>query len=571
MTAPADASPPFSPAPAPPVWDGAALLGAIEAGTERLLANRDAINALNVFPVPDGDTGTNMGLTMRAAVEEGRQALAPRIGVGVMAARIAFGALMGARGNSGVILSQVFRGVARAVEGKDEVDGRDVVRALAGARDMAYKAVMRPVEGTMLTVVRRAAERAEKVARRTPTLAAALEEAVKGAADGLASTPDLLDVLRQAGVVDAGGRGLLHILEGMAAFARGEALPGRDIAEPAAVPPGQEMAFLDRIEELHGLDGSGYCTNFVVFGDGIDFDRARADLAAMGGSAVIVGDDRVLKVHLHAANPGQVLEYALALGELDQIRIDNMQAQTRALTAQRQAAAAARHPSPPAEPQPLGTQAIVAVAAGEGLAAALRSLGASGVVAGGQTMNPSIEELLAAVAAAPSEAVILLPNNPNIVATANQVPALAAKRVAVVPSRSVPQGLAALAAFNPGAGEEENVRKMTAALSGVRTIEITQAVRDACIDRVAVAAGQAIGLLDDRLVASGEDEAAVAAATLLKAGTRDAELVTIFAGQGVAPEQVAAIRDVVATNHPGVEIEVLEGGQPHYRFIIAVE
>ncbi len=562
----------------PAVWDGGALLGAITAATDRLSVNRDAVNALNVFPVPDGDTGTNMGLTMRAAVDEARNGLAPGAGAGEIAAKIAYGALMGARGNSGVILSQVFRGFAKAIEGRQEIDGRDLAKALAGAREMAYKAVMRPVEGTMLTVVRVAAERAEVVAERTPALLTVLADAVHGAQHALATTPDLLDILRQAGVVDAGGQGIVYILEGMERYARGEGAVTVGEETTPAHPLGQDMAFLDQIEELHGDDAFGYCTNFMVFGEGIDFEHSRSALAAMGQSAVIVGDDTVLKVHIHTLNPGQVLDYALGLGSLDQIKIDNMQAQTRSLSAQRDAtrddggASVPATPRPPVpDPQPIGSQAVLAVAAGDGLAAALRSMGATGIVAGGQTMNPSIEELLAAVAAAPTDEVILLPNNSNIVLTANQVPELTSKRVGVVPSRSVPQGLAALAAYNADEALEDNVREMTAALAGVRTIELTRAVRDATLNGVSVREGQVIGLLDDCLVASGDDPTAVACATLEEANLDEAELVTIFTGEGAKPEHTADLRASIVANHPDTAVEVYDGGQPHYRFVIAVE
>ena len=576
------------------VWDGAALLAATDAATAWLEANRDRVNALNVFPVPDGDTGTNMGLTMRAAAGEGRAS--GGAAADGLAARVAFGALMGARGNSGVILSQVFRGFARAIEGRQEIDGRDLAAALTGASEMAYKAVMRPVEGTMLTVIRGAAERAEAVAARTPALEAVLAEAVRGARAALATTPDLLDILRQAGVVDAGGQGIVYILEGMDAYARGETLTA-DVAAGGG-PLGASMAFLDRVDELHGDDAFGYCTNFMVLGTGIDVDRARDDIAAMGSSAVIVGDDTVLKIHIHADNPGRVLDYALALGSLDQVKIDNMQSQTRALTLQRAepAASATAVPASAHDPPDLsasgrerpiagfpvlprlpnaeaeqGTQTVLAVAAGAGLAAALRSMGADGVVAGGQTMNPSTEELLAVVAAAPTAEVILLPNNPNIVLAANQVPALAAKRVAVVPSRSVPQGLAALSAFKPGATLAANVAAMTAALASVRTVEVTEAVRDATIDGVCVAIGQTIGLVDDRLVVAGDTAADVVGDTLAYAGVDGAELLTVFTGAGCDAAETGALRAALAARYPDLAVEVLDGGQPHYRYIVGVE
>jgi DAK2 domain fusion protein YloV len=556
--------------------DGKAVLRAAEAATAWLAAQRDAINALNVFPVPDGDTGTNMHLTMRAGVDEGRRAFSSGGGAGAVAAAVAHGALLGARGNSGVILSQVIRGFAGAIADRTAIDGRDLARGLAGARDLAYKAVVRPVEGTMLTVVRVAAERAEASAAKTASLPTVLAAAVAGARDALRTTPELLDILRQAGVVDAGGQGIVRLLEGLERYARGDTSP--DVAVLAVPAPtlGEAMGFLDRVDELHGGDAFGYCTNFVVLGEGIDADRARADLAAMGDSAVVVGDDRILKVHLHTLHPGRALEYGLALGTLDQIKIDNMQAQTRALADQRRgepepAATAAAAPTPAATAEVVGTITPIAVAAGDGLAAALRSMGAGGIVAGGQTANPSTKELLGAVERAPTPDVILLPNNPNVLLAAAQVPSLAEKRVAVVPSRSVPQGLAALAAFNHRDGLQANAAAMTAALAGVRTVELTRAVRDAAIDGVAVASGQWIGLLDDRLVAAGDDEASVVRQTLAMAGLDEAELVTVFVGDGVAAERAEELRATIAAEHPDLEVEIHRGGQPHYRYVIAVE
>ncbi len=580
------------------VWDGRALLAAIGAATEWLTANTDRVNALNVFPVPDGDTGTNMGLTMRAALSEAASA-SPDVqsSAGEVAAKVAYGSLMGARGNSGVILSQIFRGFARAVADRQEIDGRDLAAALSGAREMAYKAVMRPVEGTMLTVIRVAAERAEACAARTPSLAAVLAEAGCGAREALATTPDLLDILRQAGVIDAGGQGIVFILEGMERFSRGEQIVTRQ-EEPPPAPLGTEMAFLDQVEELHGEEAFGYCTNFMVFGEGMDFERCRAEIAAMGDSAVIVGDDRVLKVHIHVLNPGKVLDYAVGLGQLGQIKIDNMQTQTDTLVEQREQSGhakstvrsgpaigeepevtgfgfvsnreAVRAPVRPLTP-PIGHQAVLAVAAGEGLAEALRSMGATSIVHGGQTMNPSTEELLAAVEAAPANEVILLPNNPNIVLTANQVPDLSTKKVRVVPSRSVPQGMAALASFNVDDDLDRNVTDMTRALQNVRTVELTCAVRDAIINGVQVGVGQVIGLLDDRLVASGDNAAAVACKALQEAGLENAELVTIFTGEGAKSDGVDRLRQTIEVNYPDITVEVYEGGQPHYHYVIAIE
>jgi DAK2 domain fusion protein YloV len=551
------------------VWDGPALLAAIEAATDWLAAHADQVNALNVFPVPDGDTGTNMLLTMRAAVAEAT--LHNEQTAGAMAARIARGALMGARGNSGVILSQIVRGFATVIADHQALNGRDLVAALASASEMAYRAVMQPVEGTMLTVIRVAAERA--AAARRASLATVLEAAVEGARDALAETPRQLAILRHAGVVDAGGQGVVYLLEGLERYAHGETTGGERPVPAASL--GAAMTFLDQIDELHGEDAFGYCTNFMVIGEGIDVERVRADLAAMGQSAVIVGDETLLKVHLHTLNPGEALDYAVKLGELDQIKIDNIQLQTKALTVQRAAPvtpeSGAGVPFRAVAIEPVGRQAVLAVATGDGIVAALRSMGATDVIPGGETMNPSIEDLLTSVAAALADEVIILPNDPNSILTAGQVPALTSRAVRVVPSRSVPQGLAALAAFNADADLEANVATMTRALSQVRTVKLTRAVRDAMIDAVQVTAGEIIGLVDDRLIASGRDETAVACSALDRAGLDEAELVTIFTGDGARPEQPAALQAAIERGYPHLTVEVLEGGQPHYLFVIGVE
>ena len=555
------------------VWDGESLLAAFTLATKWLDYHRDRVNALNVFPVPDGDTGTNMALTMRAAIEAARgDESSPS--AGAIAKRLAYGALMGARGNSGVILSQIFRGFANAIEDVDEIDGRDLAHALSRAREMAYMAVMKPVEGTMLTVIRGAAERAEAVASRTPALTAVLAGGVQGASDALETTPSLLDILRQAGVVDAGGQGVVHILEGLERYAAGETdLPDRE-ADGGKSPLGGEMTFLDQIEDLHEDDAFGYCTNFMVFGDGIDVEQCRAEIAEMGQSAVIVGDETMLKVHIHAENPGQVLHYAVQLGSLDQIKIDNMQQQTRTLTAQREGQRDQQGSNADAAPTTTADHAgpaILAVAAGEGLGQALRSLGATGLIRGGQTMNPSTQELLRAVEEASAAEVILLPNNKNILLAANQVPDLSSKQVRIVPTHSLPQALAALTAVNFDADLDTTVAAMSDAAQTVRTIELTRAVRDVELDGICVSNGQVIGLVDDQLAAAGDDEADVARKTLAKAEAGDAELVTIFTGEGVseadADQMVVTVRDM----SPDAEVELHAGGQPHYRFIIAVE
>jgi DAK2 domain fusion protein YloV len=554
------------------LWNGGDVLNAFEFATRWLDHNRDVVNALNVFPIPDGDTGTNMALTMHASVDTARTADHPS-SAGSVAGKLAYGALMGARGNSGVILSQIFRGFAAAIADRDTIDGEDLARALDGARQMAYKAVMRPVEGTMLTIIRVAADHAATSASRTSSLMTVLKDALSGAEEALAQTPEMLDILRQAGVVDAGGQGVVHILEGLYRYAQGDTL----IDEVnASVPIGAEMRFLDDIAETHGEDAFGYCTNFMIFGEGMDFESVRAELAEMGQSAVIVGDDSVVKVHIHTENPGTVLQYALGLGYLDQVKIDNMTLQTEALTDQRQQAGkTASTPSNDSREDVIvpidGDIGVIAVAAGTGLADALRSMGANYIVPGGQTMNPSTEELLEAVRIMPVDQIIILPNNKNIIMAANQVSSLTDKIVHVIPSRSVPQGLAALASFNRDSAMNENVRKMTNALDDVHSIEITEAVRDVELDGITVVTGNLIGMVNGELVAAGSDLGDIVSRTLKALDDVDPELLTVFIGEDATDVATDALRDTATSMFPEAEIEIIEGNQPHYQYLIAVE
>lgn len=545
------------------IWNGIQLGEAFALAAATLETRREYVNALNVFPVPDGDTGSNMAMTMDSAV----RAIPPATpSVSDVGKHLAHGALMGARGNSGVILSQILRGFASGIVNRDELDGQDFARALRSAEELAYKAVMRPVEGTMLTVIRGAADRAEAAAQRTPSLTTVLRDAIAGAQAALDSTPHLLDILRQAGVVDAGGQGLVIILEGLERYAVGDTAVA---AGSSTVEPTASFRAVPIRTDLHDEDSYGYCTNFMVFGQGLDFNRVRDEIAAMGQSAVIVGDETMLKVHIHTERPGQVLDYATRLGSLDQIKIDNMSRQTAEL--------AARHVDPPGFSQPIasgllpGTIAIVAVAAGEGLAGALRNMGATTVVRGGQTMNPSTEDLLEAINGTGADRVIMLPNNPNVIMTANQAAKWTERDVRVAPTRSVPQGLAALAAFQSGETLGRNVELMTAALPGVLTLELTTAVRDVSLNGVVVRQGQTIGLIDDELAAAGNDIASVASELFTRADMDAPDLVTVFAGADATETDIMALRQAVSRAFPEAEMELADGGQPHYRFVIGIE
>lgn len=556
--------------------DGLVLLEATRAATDWLAAHRDAINALNVFPVPDGDTGTNMLLTLREAVAAGDAAARVDTTAGVVASAIARGAFIGARGNSGVILCQMIGGFANAIAGCSSITGADVAAGLAEAQARAYRAVLEPVEGTMLTVIRVAAEHAAAASATAgaPGLEDVIAAALSGAEAALATTPELLDVLKAANVVDAGGQGVVHILEGLSRFAAGATSPASPSATRVDQAIADDMAFLDLMPAGHGTDAYGYCINFVILTDEtMDFEAARARLGTFGRSVEVIGDDRALRVHLHGENPGPILGYAATLGQLDRIQIENMELQTRRLVAARavRRAVSAGTPTglslPESQPSEL---AVLAIAPGSGLAAALRSMGAA-VIGGGQTMNPSTAEILAGINALLAAEVIVLPNNPNILLAAEQATRLTPKRVAVVPSRSVPQGLAALAAWAAGKPLAENVRKMTRALAHVRTVEVTRATRTATIDGLAVRPRQAIGFVDETLVAVGTNLIDVATTAAVAAGLDRAELITVFTGAEVRPEMASELRKALQHVAPDLSVEIIEGGQPHYPFVMSIE
>jgi DAK2 domain fusion protein YloV len=503
-----------------------------------------------------------MALTMRAAVQEFETRGHASRTAGEVAARVEYGALMGARGNSGVILSQIVRGFSRTIAGKDDFDGRELAEALREASHLAYRAVLKPVEGTMLTVARETADAALAAAQERNDLVHVLGEALEAARASLRRTPDLLDLLRQAGVVDAGGQGLVVLLEGLYHYATGDL--GNTRVDELDAAPALDLAAV----HAHHPDDFGYCTNFMIGGQAMPYDQMRAHLAGLGHSAVIVGDERLIKVHLHTLHPGAALEYALQFGALSQIKIDNMDEQKAEFTRQQPPAVPATAAARPLATVPI---ALLAVASGEGFARLLTSLGVSQVISGGQTMNPSAKDILTAIEAVPQQEVIVLPNNGNIVLAARQAADLTGKRVEVVASRSLPQGLAAVLAFSDTAGLTDNAAAMRAALAGVKTGEITRAVRDVELHGVSVRAGEVIALLDDAIIASDPDPDAALRALLAAMGAADAELITAYTGQAVDEPLLERLRSLVRRDYPNQELEVLAGGQPHYDFILSVE
>ena len=530
-----------------------ALLGSLA----WLGAHQEEVNRLNVFPVPDGDTGTNMLLTLQSAVEHVRESQATE--VSKIARIAAHDSLMGARGNSGVILSQIFRGFASAVQDKSELTPHELADAFEEAANAAYRAVNKPTEGTILTVARQAGRSAAGAAHQAgATSASVLKAAAAGARAAVERTPSQLKILREAGVVDAGGYGLQIMLEGMLRSVEeiDAELARLGPARPAA------QARLDLPEE-----GWGYCTEFLVHGQGLDVDRIREAIAALGNSVMVVGDPELVKVHVHTDDPSQVITLASGYGSLDRLSVGDMSTQHRRI---REEEAEAQSPPVEAELRKNGI-GLVAVVSGQGLVEIFRSLGVDAVVEGGQTMNPSTQDMLDAVERVPYSHVLLLPNNRNVLMAARQVDGVSAKKVQVVDTHTVPQGIAAVVAFHPDLPVRENVAAMTAAARHVQTIEVTHAVRDSRSNGVVVKKGDVIALTNDRLRHAGKEYDAVVQEALNGIGAADYDLVTIYRGQQVTDADAAKLTEAIRGSFPGLEVEVQSGGQEHYPFILSVE
>jgi DAK2 domain fusion protein YloV len=551
--------------------DGHDLKFMMAAALSWLRQHQAEINALNVFPVPDGDTGTNMMLTMTSAWNE--VADVQEENVGRLAGKVAHGALMGARGNSGVILSQILRGFARGLDSKARMCAADIPVALDEARETAYKGVVKPVEGTILTVMREVAEESTLAVAETDNLLHIFEQIVQRAKSAVARTPQLLPVLRQAGVVDAGGQGLFVVLEGMLRYMKGLSVEelerptsGAALAMQVHEAPHDLMA-----EVLHFDSNYPYDVQFIVAGSTLDVAGMRATIEAMGDSALIVGDAQTVKVHVHVLDPGIPISYGAKCGSLRDVVVEDMQAQYEMFIAGREETPTLGVPftvMPVEEPPNI---CVVAVAAGDGLEKVFRSLGATGIVEGGQTMNPSTAQILAAIDQSVSDQVIVLPNNKNILMAAQQAAEVSKKHVAVVPTRSIPQGVSALLALDQQATLDGNVAAMLRAAKEVITGEITWATRDVALNGVDVREGDAIGLLDGELVVdTGSFDEAVYW-LLAGAELEDCELVTLYYGEGVDASQAESLVERLSETYPELEFEVVEGGQPHYPYIISVE
>ena len=552
--------------------DGSGLLEAFRAGVANLESHVDAINALNVYPVPDGDTGSNMLATVRAALEEADGVAgqpAERV-----AAAISFGALMGARGNSGVITSQIFRGMAEGLGGKARFNGLDLAHALSEGARTAYSAVAKPVEGTILTVIRESAEAAVTAAERDPDIETVLRATLDAAGRSVARTPSLLAILREAGVVDAGGEGIYRLFQGALLHLAGRSSTavthGRLRTGPAA-----------KVSTLvaHADEGFGYETMFLLQPaplSALDVDAIRDHLQSIGESVLVAGDTRALKIHVHNERPDLVIGYGLTVGALSRISVENLDNQAHDLRERRAATFTATSSTAPSVPAPdtaapVPALGVLAVVAGDGLAAIFRDFGVAGVVHGGQTANPSTGELFTAIEGVAAREVIILPNNPNVVLAARQVASMSERPVVVVPTRNAAEGFAALLAFEPNNDAAANAGPMTEAARAIQSLVVTEAVRDARIGGRKVRRGQTIALdPDDGLVAVDNDrEKCVLAA--VSAFNRGFELITLFYGGDADLAEAELMARRIGSSLPGLDVEVRHGGQPYYRYLISAE
>jgi DAK2 domain fusion protein YloV len=536
--------------------DGQTLKEMFASGTAWLEKSAPDINAINVFPVPDGDTGTNMVLTMKFALEEAKSSSDDQ--VSSVAKSLAHGALMGARGNSGVILAQFLRGLAKGLGDKTHFGGGDFARALAEASRAAYKGIVNPVEGTILTVLKDASKAAQEAVKDDDALVSVLEAAVKSAEDSVARTPSLLPVLRDAGVVDAGGQGLYVLLDGALQFLKGESYkiqyrrPRLIVAETELVPKAAQRP--TQLETPHG-----YCTNFVMEGQNLDLDKIEKGLKKKGQSLIITGDDTLVRVHIHSFEPGEILKYATKLGKLHEITINNMDDQYAEFIKMQR------------ERMPQVDIAMVTVATGGGFFELLNSLGNIIIVPGGQTMNPSVRELWQAVESAPSGNIILLPNNKNIVSAASQVQSLTSKKVKVIPTRNISQGIAAFLAFDYDMNLEQNAQVMEKAISKVKAIEVTRAMRGTRLNGLEIKKGQFIAILNDEdLIARADKIRDVIFEALGKAGAEKAGIVTVYYGAEIQDAEAREIAQEIRDRYH-TEVEVVYGGQPHYDYVISLE
>ena len=543
----------------------AELLRLVKAATRAIEVNRDQINALNVFPVPDGDTGTNMFLTLRSINEE--MDAAPRENLSLTTARMARAALLGARGNSGLILAQFFKGLAQALRDGYEVSGAGFANAMRLTTENAYAAVPNPREGTMLTVFRECAAAAERAVRETPGFEPVLAASASQALDTTRRTPEMLDILQEAGVVDSGGFGFTIMLFGALEALRGEGDGGVIVTPPAVGDRGSAASSTVRAEFALSAQEEiwGYCTVFAIEGEGLDLSKIRSKVTDLGRSAVVAGDETLVKIHVHMEDPGQALSFATSIGTISNIDIKNMDEQTKEWAAGQTDGDA----ETPTETIPL---AVVAVAAGAGMQNLFINAGLEtcSVVTGGDSMNPSVGDLLEAVEQAPSDNVLLLPNNKNVVGTAGEVPGLTSKNVRVIPTVSMQHGIAAMLALTPDDDIDSNAAAMNEALETIQDGAVFQAIRDVSIGGVDVIEGQYTGLVDGTVRCCGEDLEAVLIETV-SGSAEEGSLLTLYWGGNVNEEQANGIAARLEETVSGIEVEAVDGGQPHYEFLFSIE
>lgn len=540
-------------------FDGLALKELVAAGLTWLRTNQQTVNALNVFPVPDGDTGTNMLLTMTAAYNE-----ISNLGhhhAGQMAAAVAQGALMGARGNSGVILSQLWRGFARALHGKEVIDAPALAAAFAEARDTAYKGVVRPVEGTILTVAKDVAAEAERAAQETSDPVEILRRCVRAADESVQRTPEFLPVLKQAGVVDSGGKGLFFILEGMLRFLDGESLE----APLVSVQPLSAMMLENAMEEVEEGQDWEVVVDFRP-GNGFDLQSFYRRLEEIGTSIQVGEGEGMYRMHIHTPleKRYEPIDYIMTIGTITKVAMENLLAQMEDIEGRAETSIELANVEP-------GQIAVVTVSPGPGISRIFASLGVAAIVSGGQTMNPSTKDILDAFENLPTDKIIILPNNKNIVLAANQAREVTVKQVRVIPTRNVPQGLAAMLHHDPDGELDKVAEKMTRATESVVCGEVTIATRSVEIDGVTVREGQVIGLLNGKLAVSADSLETACLELLEKAGAADYELITLFYGADLKNLEANRIVDLIREKYPGQEVELQEGGQPHYQFILSIE
>lgn len=545
--------------------NGLVLAKMIDLGSKNLAKNAEKINSLNVFPVPDGDTGTNMNLSMSSGAKETAANVVENIGE--LGKSFSKGLLMGARGNSGVILSQLFRGMTQHIADKSEIDAKEFAAAIQNGVSIAYKAIIKPVEGTILTVAREAAEAGVKAAENTTSIIEVLDAIYLEAQASLKRTPELLPILKEVGVVDSGGQGLVCVYQGFVAALKGEEIEGLDTVETNVV----DMQF----EDDHDMDFMspedivyGFCTEFTVRLDKdkkeFNEDKFREDMSKFGDSLLVISDSEYVKIHVHTETPGEVFNYGQQYGELIKIKSDNMREQHREVLRKQEAKQASA-------PKEVKEQAMISISMGAGLSKVLKSMGVDYIVEGGQTMNPSTEDIMKAIKEVNAKNIYIFPNNKNIQLAAKQAAELAEENVFVIESKTAPQGLAAVMVFNSQLSPEENFANMQEVLSTVSTLEVTHAVRDTNIEGVEIKKDQFMGIKDGKIVVSDLSLNTVLEELLEKSLDEDKEIVTLYLGEDSTDEYTDFLEELLENKYPDVEVELIESGQPVYPYIIGVE